>query len=544
MQQKVSNPISSAGLGAVRRRIRDSVHGTVDVSALEDRVIHHPIFQRLRRLRQTAFLNFVFPGATHTRFEHSLGVMHLAGTAWERMRVNQQVLLDRLSQYRDFERREYSVRAGEALHGLLAPTIGASQEIFSSSYTLQALRLAALLHDVGHPPFSHSGERFLPSWDAVYQARSQLPSYLQDFVQRRTEELGRRLRSPKDIIVSHEFYSLALVDRILEDIRRDLTRTGAIGGDADIEFVEPQDVVAILRPDVPTRPGSPLARLGAARLCHELVSGEFDVDRMDYLLRDSRECGVVYGVFDASRVLDSLVLYARPRKAGSTDEPELHLAIMFSGLAAFEDYLHARHSMYLQVYFHKTDVACEAMLQELKQRLGPWTLPVDLDRYIALDEYNIRDHLRQAAVDAIGDGEALRSFQTLLDELVLHRRLWKRVYEVTGEPGPQPTDSLIAWVENMLRKEGVPFQTVSSAASLTRFRPRAKDEPSPNYLRLIKRDETQFPRVYPIEDYSQAIASNSNIKIRRIYVEDRIGDDGVSVARRVRNQLASGFEAP
>ena len=71
------------------RRVRGNLHGSIDVSTLEDKVIAHPIFQRLRRIKQTAFLSFVFPGASHTRFEHSLGTMHLAGKAWMKIWENQ-----------------------------------------------------------------------------------------------------------------------------------------------------------------------------------------------------------------------------------------------------------------------------------------------------------------------------------------------------------------------------------------------------------------------------------------------------------------------
>src|SRR5690606_17629086 len=103
-------------------------------------------------------------------------------------------------------------------------------------------------------------------------------------------------------------------------------------------------------------PDSELVTRHAYELCHELISGELDLDRMDYLLRDSRECGVVYGIFDAGRILDSLCVYFDPR------DEKLHVAISLSGLAAFEDYLRARHSMYLQLYFHKSSVAAEAMM--------------------------------------------------------------------------------------------------------------------------------------------------------------------------------------
>ena len=106
---------------------------------------------------------------------------------------------------------------------------------------------------------------------------------------------------------------------------------------------------------------------------------------MDYLIRDSRECGVVYGVFDVHRILDSLCLYH------DAHDNRLHVAINYSGLPAFEDYLRARYSMYLQLYFHKSSVAAEAMIVELRKSLGNFKLPANIENYAALDEYKIHE---------------------------------------------------------------------------------------------------------------------------------------------------------
>ena len=127
-----------------------------------------------------------------------------------------------------------------------------------------------------------------------------------------------------------------------------------------------------------TDPDSPLTKHKSLGLCHELVSGEVDVDRMDYLLRDSKECGVVYGIFDVDRILDSFAVYYHPHKDA------FHLAIRFSGLAAFEDYLRSRHSMYLQAYLHKSSVAIEAMLEFIRKQLKEQHLPVKIEEYLLL----------------------------------------------------------------------------------------------------------------------------------------------------------------
>ena len=117
------------------RRIRGNVHGSIDVSELEDAVIAHPYFQRLRRIKQLAFLNYVFPGATHTRFEHSLGVMHLAGVAWNKLLVNQERLYNTLTRYGEFEEIEKKPKTrDEVIHGRIAPTFPLMGKIFQSDY--------------------------------------------------------------------------------------------------------------------------------------------------------------------------------------------------------------------------------------------------------------------------------------------------------------------------------------------------------------------------------------------------------------------------
>src|SRR5690606_10704766 len=118
------------------RRIRGNVHGTIEVSALEDKVIAHPYVQRLRRIKQLAFLSYVFPGASHTRFEHSLGVMQLAGNCWTKLVSNQKRLATSCSRYGDFAEREKR-GVGGMVHGLLAPTFSVMDDVFSSDYTLQ-----------------------------------------------------------------------------------------------------------------------------------------------------------------------------------------------------------------------------------------------------------------------------------------------------------------------------------------------------------------------------------------------------------------------
>ena len=276
--------------------INDPVHGFIKIpyEILYD-VLEHRYFQRLRRISQTGLLSLVFPGATHTRFEHSLGSMHLAKKAWVKLAENQKRLALASTKYVNFCEREKQKDSKESIqHGLLAPTFSIIDEVFSSDYNLQCLRLAALLHDVGHPPFSHSGEQFLPSWEDLYTASLQAPQYLKDYL--KIQSMERKSERS-----SHEVYSFLLIDRILSDVY-------ATAPDLSLK-VAARDVISILCPLIAPVSDSELGKNKLNRLLNELVSGEIDIDRMDYLQRDARECGVVYGMFDEERLMDSICFY-------------------------------------------------------------------------------------------------------------------------------------------------------------------------------------------------------------------------------------------
>ncbi len=116
-------------------KVRDPIYGFIPFSSWEKEIINHPVFQRLRRIKQLSFTEMVYPGAVHTRFEHSLGVMHLATKMYDAIlenNLNKRVLSDQLCYEESGLKRDR-----------------------------QLVRLASLLHDVGHAPFSHTSESIL-----------------------------------------------------------------------------------------------------------------------------------------------------------------------------------------------------------------------------------------------------------------------------------------------------------------------------------------------------------------------------------------------
>lgn len=453
----------------VQCKIRDNLHGSVAVSPLEHAVIAHPAIQRLRRIRQTSFLYLAFPGASHSRFEHSLGVLHLATLTWQKLYDNQMQLSQNLAPISNYQQLDHQRR-----WQLLRP-LEVLDAIFHSPYISQALRLAALMHDVGHPPFSHSGELLLPELTTVFSHNPDLPPYLRQFLLNRIRRQQR---------VDHEVFTVLLIDKVLREVEQQPT-------------INPQDVISIICPDIEPVVDSEIARYGINSLGRELLSSDLDIDRMDYLLRDSKECGVTYGVFDFSRILDSLVLY------WSRDDERIHVGLKFSGLAAYEDYLQARLLMYTQIYFHKTPVAAEAMFHNLARKIS-YTIPSNLDRFIRLDEYNILSDLSRNCND-----------EPLLDDLFYRRNLWKRVFEVTEKDSNR--QQLIAETKNQLKQSNEEFAFVSYCRGLIH-----QADGQHSSLKIIKKNHQQIPQIEAIENYSRFYRERPTIELHRCYTKNSI----------------------
>lgn len=244
--------------------IRDPVHNFIDLTDTEIAVINHPSFQRLRRTRQLAMADLVYPGAVHHRFEHSLGVCHVAG------RVAKQLLLD--------------------------------------DDQIRYVRLAALVHDIGHGPFSHVSEEPLAEVNRRWLEESKVPE------EKIHEQMG------------------------LEIIRHQLVAGGVI------EKPALQEICAIL--DTVGNKRRTIAR--------DIVSGPLDADKMDYLLRDSLFCGVKYGVYDLERLIRAL----RVIKQGT----EQFIGVHADDVAVVDQFVIARFNMSIQVYGHKTRRATDLML--------------------------------------------------------------------------------------------------------------------------------------------------------------------------------------
>jgi HD superfamily phosphohydrolase len=236
-----------------RKIINDPVYGFITIkSELLYDIIEHPYFQRLRRIRQLGLTNLVYPGATHTRFQHAIGAMHLMDMALNTIKSKGHVITD--------EEHE-------------------------------AAMAAILLHDIGHGPYSHTLE------NSIIEG------------------------------LNHEALSLILMKELNNDFNNKLDLAIKIfSNDYHKHFL------------------------------HELISGQLDMDRMDYLKRDVFFTGVYEGVIGSDRIIKML------------DVVDDQLVVEAKGIYSIEKFLIARRLMYWQVYFHKTVLSAEILLNALIRR--------------------------------------------------------------------------------------------------------------------------------------------------------------------------------
>ncbi len=274
----------------VQHEIRDPIYGFIQVSTSERRLVDSRPFQRLRHIQQLALTNLLYPGATHKRFEHSLGVMELAGRVFD-------VVFDNL----DDDLRE---RLPETHEG--------------RNYWRRVLRVAALLHDVGHLPYSHAAEEKLLPAGASHESLT-----------------VKLLEDPmlRDILEDTPFRAK------IEDVVK--LAVGREKVTAHLQFSEWETILA------------------------EIITGSsFGVDRIDYLMRDSYHAGVAYGRLDYLRLIDCLRILPFPEAEQDPGTSELHLGVTEGGLHSAEALIMARHWMFSQVYFHRVRVLYDHYLSQ------------------------------------------------------------------------------------------------------------------------------------------------------------------------------------
>ena len=352
MQQR-----GSVGAYKYRAVILDAVHGFIPVNDAEYSLLQTPFMRRLHNITQLGLTYLVYPGAHHTRFEHSIGVMHLMGKFSEKlasvMQENSDLCLSITSECKKRELKNF----------------------------VQLSRLTGLLHDLGHMPFSHQLEI------ALSNARNDGLIML-DWMNGFNGKI-------------HEYYTLSFIRSLAESIvGRRLKLYHFLQGveDALSRYRNP-------RREVMEKLG---LRPGAFTVVNQLISGTIDADRLDYVLRDSLHTGVVYGRVDIDRLIYALTLDI------SNGKPQVMYDIR--GLSALEDMFDSRIKMYKWLYLHHKNTSFYIALTRILERIIELWDKIRGIVYPALpSDVSIEEFLNPVkAAELIGAGQILYDEQEFI----------------------------------------------------------------------------------------------------------------------------------
>ncbi|MDR2355445.1 MAG: HD domain-containing protein [Clostridiales Family XIII bacterium] len=308
-------------------QFRDPIHGFIELSDLELKIVDAPAFQRLRNIKQLATTYLVYHGAEHTRFGHSLGVMHLVTRAFA----------SALENYKKANKKD-----------LFDPV--------KTAWYAQILRLIALVHDLGHAPFSHASEVLFD--DGTEH-----------------EDFTRKIICESEIA------------QYIGEIGVAFRKKHGLGSEYDISPELLWLIYGERNPELDARYVLP-----DYKFLKSFMDGELDCDKMDYLLRDSYYCGVNYGKYDLSRLTASLSVYRDER------DRVMRLAVERGGLHAFEEFVIARYFMFIQVYFHKTRRYLDKLLAENISEILPGSkYPAEIAEYLQWDDGKILAKIEENA---------------------------------------------------------------------------------------------------------------------------------------------------
>lgn len=428
--------------------IRDVIHGSIAIETSELPIIDSRYFQRLRQIKQLGFAENSFPSATHNRYIHSLGAMHTATRAFDTIFSQQQTGSD--------PKRYARFRA--------------------------AVRLAALLHDVGHGPLSHTTEFAMPDAQDLNVPFVSQPS-------------GKQ--KPRQ--ATHEDYTLKIIlDSSLTPL---LEAAGRPYG------LTPLHVASLVDPDLaigddffldqlPESHGS--ERIDFRPILQQLISSELDADRMDYLRRDSLHAGVSYGQFDFDWLVGSLTHHVKSGR--------VYLTLHHRALYSFEDFLISRFHMFLMVYFHYKSVVFDEMLgQYLASPNCDYTLPSDIEAYCEYNDAHLSAHLARSQ-----DPWARR---------IADKRPYRMLIELhSGIPATatatKEQEQLLARIKKDLESQGIHYLTKASTSELSKYFRKPGD---PIFVRYD--NHYSAPGFIPIEKCTDLFNRYSEKRtITRLYV--------------------------
>ncbi len=345
--------------------LRDEIHGDIAFDRLFRSVIDHECVQRLRYIKQLGLAEYVFPCATHTRFQHSLGASYLAQ---EYFRGIVEAWLTDPFRFtgRIGETQFYSQETSELFQKVASHPP-------SLEFWKQLVGLAALLHDVGHGPWSHSFETLNLTQDfssVIMELKGPIKDYF-------------LTKQKKGQALAHEDISVLYVHRIFSDLEKEKVLPNS--------YLYVLCVAALINPKFSWRGETASIdqaiekELSAAgyygglnfhRLMRPIISGPFDVDRMDYIQRDGRNTGVHIGGIEWPRIVKKLVPCLANHNGAPGEPKEVVLISKIKNQHVLDDFMFSLFQMYAQVYMHPKIVGLEESIRNILEKTKPEKKPI------------------------------------------------------------------------------------------------------------------------------------------------------------------------
>ena len=387
--------------------ILDPIHGLIKISEIEKWILSQKPFNRLRRVKQNTFLYLVFPSANHTRFEHSIGVMYLAHQIYNNANENFETGALKKEKYNIEESQNFKFCS-------ISNDLKHYENII-----VQELRLAALLHDVGHGPMSHKFDQYTIIGSElidIVKLDDDLKCFLKSF-----ENL---LKGKEDKKIEHEIISCVFIIKLISNLKKTAKKSEGKFSKVQkdiIEEINPARIIKMIEPEFDAIEKIEFNGIDYTNFFNSIISSfPLDADRMDYLYRDSYFSGVKYGLYDLSRILMSFIPVLQDKCVS--------LCIKESGLDSVIRFIQSRTHLYNQVYFHKTNRAANVMLDFACQKLNKTTSIISARNYTELEDFYWKNSDELFIWNTLKDKIDTEKESEVLDEL-LNRRLWKRVYQ-------------------------------------------------------------------------------------------------------------------